>query len=456
MHFAIIDIETTGGSPKDSKVTEIAIYKHDGKEIIDEYSTLVNPEIPIPPFIVNLTGISEKMVKNAPKFFEIAKKLIEFTEGCIFVAHNVSFDYSVIRYEFNSLGFDYRRAHLCTVRSSRFIIPDHDSYSLGKLTKNLGIALIGRHRAGGDALATAKLFGLLYKKDQKSLETFIQEELNPKRLHPNLDIKALDEIPNKTGVYKFFNPENQLIYIGNSIDIKKSVEHHLRNTKTNKSAKMQPEISRIEFELTGSELIALLLESEIIRQHQPVYNKSSHKNKISHGFYNYIDKAGYTRFFIGLKSNTSGIPLASFMSKKDGDDFMAQVVKKNKLCGKLCDLYNTNHSCFKYEIKECAGACMQEESTESYNKRCQEAINQLNLLGNSFYVIDKGRERAEKTLILFENGSLKGYGYAPFHFNKSSVKKWKTFIDFIIDTPDSIAILELFLRKSKKHEIINI
>ena len=99
---------------------------------------------------------------------------------------------------------------------------------------------------------------------------------------------------------------------------------------------------------------------------------------------------------------------------------------------------------------------MQEESTESYNKRCQEAINQLNLLGNSFYVIDKGRERAEKTLILFENGSLKGYGYAPFHFNKSSVKKWKTFIDFIIDTPDSIAILELFLRKSKKHEIINI
>lgn len=176
VHFAIIDIETTGGSPKDSKVTEIAIYKHDGKKIIDEYSALVNPEIPIPPFIVNLTGISDKMVKNAPIFFEIAKKIIEFTEGCIFVAHNVGFDYSVIRSEFNSLGFDYRRAHLCTVRSSRFIIPDQKSYSLGKLTKSLGIALTGRHRAGGDALATAKLFSLLYKKDKKSLESFIQEE----------------------------------------------------------------------------------------------------------------------------------------------------------------------------------------------------------------------------------------------------------------------------------------
>jgi DNA polymerase-3 subunit epsilon len=175
VHFAIIDIESTGGSPNESKITEIAIYKHDGKEIIDEYSSLVNPEIPIPPFIVNLTGISNKMVRNAPKFFEISKKIIEFTEGCIFVAHNVGFDYSVIRSEFNSLGLDYRRAHLCTVHSSRLIIPDQNSYSLGKLSKSLGITLTGRHRASGDALATAKLFGLLYKKDSKSLETFIQE-----------------------------------------------------------------------------------------------------------------------------------------------------------------------------------------------------------------------------------------------------------------------------------------
>lgn len=455
MIFAIIDIETTGGSPKNSKVTEIAIYKHDGKEIIDEYSTLVNPEIPIPPFIVNLTGISDSMVESAPKFFEVAKAIVEFTEGCVFVAHNVGFDYGVLRAEFRSLGFDYRRPHLCTVRSSRFIIPGHESYSLGKLTRSLGIALVGRHRAGGDALATAKLFGILYETDKNNLETFIQEELNPKRLHPNLDIDALDEIPNKTGVYRFYNDVNQLIYIGKSIHIKKRVEQHLRNTKTNKAIQMQREISRIDYELTGSELIALLLESQLIKQHQPIYNRSLRRNKFPYGLYNYIDEAGYIRFFVGLTSKMTDSPLTSFSSKKEGNVFVERLVEEHKLCKKLCDLYKTSSSCFQYEIKECAGACVQEESTEDYNSRCQEIIDQLNLNGESFYVIDKGRERGEKSLILVENGSLRGYGYAPFHFNKSAVKKWKTFIDFYTEDRDSRTILKLFLRKDKKHEVVN-
>ena len=119
VHYAICDIETTGGNPKNSKITEIAIYKHDGEKVIDEYDTLVNPEIPIPPFIVNLTGINDRMVENSPRFFEIAKEIIEFTKDCVFVAHNVGFDYGVLRSEFRSLGFDFRRPHLCTVRSSR-------------------------------------------------------------------------------------------------------------------------------------------------------------------------------------------------------------------------------------------------------------------------------------------------------------------------------------------------
>ena len=141
MHYCICDIETTGGSPKNSKITEIAIYKHDGEKIIDEYSSLLNPDIPIPPFIVNLTGITDKMVEAAPRFFEVAKEIIEFTKDCVFVAHNVGFDYGVIRSEFRSLGFDFRRTHLCTVRTSRIVIPGHDSYSLGKLTRSLGIEL---------------------------------------------------------------------------------------------------------------------------------------------------------------------------------------------------------------------------------------------------------------------------------------------------------------------------
>lgn len=454
MHYAVIDLETTGGNPKSSKVTEIAIYKHDGEKIIDEYATLVDPEMPIPPFIVNLTGISDSMVQDAPKFYEIAKDIVEFTEGCVFVAHNVGFDYSVLRSEFRSLGFDYRRPHLCTVRSSRYILPGHESYSLGKLTKALGISLVGRHRAGGDALATAELFGMLYEKDKNNLETFIQEELNPKRLHPNLDVDALDELPNKTGIYRFYNDVNQLIYIGKSIHIKKRVEQHLRNTKTKKAVQMQKEISRIEFELTGSELIALLLESQLIKQFQPIYNRSLRKNKFPYGLFNYQDDAGYIRFFVGLTSKLTETPLTSFSSKKEGNKYMERLVEEHKLCKKLCDLYKTQSSCFQYEIKECAGACVQEESVEDYNKRCQDVIDLLNLNGESFYIIDKGRERGEKSLILVENGSLRGYGYAPFHFNKTKIEKWSNFIDLYTEDRDARTILKLFLRKDTKHDLI--
>ena len=174
MIYTIIDIETTGGSPKKSKITEIAIYKHDGEKIIDKFITLVNPERNIPPFIVNLTGITNSMVVNAPRFFQIAKKIHEITNNCVFVAHNVKFDYNVIKSEFESLGFNYKRPNLCTVRSSKKIIPGYKSYSLGKLTKSLGIDLNERHRASGDALATTKLFELLYKKNKEYLETLIR------------------------------------------------------------------------------------------------------------------------------------------------------------------------------------------------------------------------------------------------------------------------------------------
>ncbi|MDX2360237.1 MAG: exonuclease domain-containing protein [Crocinitomicaceae bacterium] len=456
MNFAIIDIETTGGSPKSSKITEIAIYKHNGTDIIDEYATLVDPEMPIPPFISNLTGINDQMVQNAPKFFEIAKKIVEFTEDCVFVAHNVGFDYGIIRHEFRLLGFDYRRPHLCTVRSSRFVIPGHDSYSLGKLTRSLGIELIGRHRAGGDALATAKLFTILYQKDPTNLATFIQEEVNPKRLHPNLDIETLDELPNKTGIYKFYNDVNQLIYIGKSIHIKKRVDQHLRNSKTKKGIQMQREVSRIEYELTGSELIALLKESHLIKAHKPIYNRSLRRDLFPFGLYQYMDDSGYIRLFISQTSKMTETPLTSFNTRSEGISYLEYVVEENNLCQKLCDLYKTNTSCFQYTIKQCKGACVKDESPEDYNARCEKLINDLNFNNASFYIVDKGRERKEKSIILVEKGSLKGMGYAPFHFEQQPPHKWDRFIDITVEDRDARTILKLFLRKNDKHKIVTL
>jgi len=173
--FSIIDIETTGNQYKFGKITEIAIYQHNGQKITDSYSTLINPEMDIPFFITDLTGIDNKMVKDAPKFYEVAKTIVEMTLGRTFVAHNVQFDYKFIRQEFARLGYDYSRKTMCTVQLSRRLLPGHRSYSLGRLCSDLGIAIDGRHRAAGDALATAKLFDVLIQKNK--------EKGNPKYLN---------------------------------------------------------------------------------------------------------------------------------------------------------------------------------------------------------------------------------------------------------------------------------
>jgi DNA polymerase-3 subunit epsilon len=205
MRYAIIDVETTGGRPKESKITEIAIYIHDGEKVVDELSTLVNPEMPIPDFIVRLTGISDEMVANAPKFFEIAKRVVEITTDCVFVAHNVGFDYSMIRGEYRSLGFDYRRDQLCTVRSSRYLLPGHESYSLGKLCRALGIHAKNRHRASGDALATVQLFEMLLERTSGNMSGFIQTEIVAGDLNPNIDFAIVQKNPNKSWNFNYLS-----------------------------------------------------------------------------------------------------------------------------------------------------------------------------------------------------------------------------------------------------------
>ncbi|UOQ81923.1 PolC-type DNA polymerase III [Hymenobacter sp. 5414T-23] len=187
--YAIIDLETTGGQPTQDRITEIAIYIHDGEKVVDEYSTLLNPGRPIPFFITQLTGISDDMVRDAPKFHEVARKVVEMTEGCVFVAHNVRFDYSFLKKEFADLGYNYSRKTLCTVRLSRSLMPGQPSYSLGKLCQNIGIPLHDRHRASGDAAATAILFGRLLKISQQE-EALVAPGLSPAETLAAVDATA--------------------------------------------------------------------------------------------------------------------------------------------------------------------------------------------------------------------------------------------------------------------------
>jgi DNA polymerase III subunit epsilon len=454
--FVIVDVETTGGSPQNSKITELAMYKFDGTKIIDEFTTLLNPEIEIPEFIVRLTGITDKMVVNAPKFYEVAKQILEFINNCVFVAHNVSFDYGMFRSEFRHLGYDFRLPHLCTVRASRDLLPGYASYSLGKITRDLGISIIGRHRAGGDALATCKLFEIIYKKNEQKLRSFIQEELNPKSLHPNLDLDTIEAIPNKTGVYLFHNEFNELIYVGKSIHIRTRIEQHLRNTKSVKGLNLIQDIASVKFELCGSELIALLRESELIKEKQPIYNRKLRKNHFPFGLFDELDSNGYIRLKVKSSAKETAYPIASFTSKKEGISYLLKIIEKYKLCQKLCNLYNSSGGCFQYSVKTCDGACMNKINPNEYNQRVNNFVTTITLDNKTFYIVDKGRNNSEKSLVLIENGTYRGHGFAPFHFHGKETRDWKKYIDEQKENKDIRTIINQFIRKGQIERIVEI
>jgi DNA polymerase-3 subunit epsilon len=456
MPFVIVDVETTGGSPKHSKITEIAMYKYDGNAIIDEFVTLLNPEQSIPDFIVRLTGITDAMVKDAPKFYEVAKNILAFCEGSVFVAHNVGFDYGMLRNEFRSLGYDFRFPHLCTVRAARYVLPGHDSYSLGKISAALGITIDGRHRAGGDALATAKLFDLIYHKDPQNLASFIQHEVNPKKVHPKLDINSVDDLPEKTGIYRFYDEYNRLIYIGKSKNVKKRVEQHLRNTATAKGEIMRQEIARIEYELTGSELIAMLLESEEIKQHKPIFNRQLRRSIFTYGLYDEPNEKGYLSLKVGLASTTEAVPLTYFNSKKEASEYIKNRGDYFGLCQKINGVYPSQDACFQHSVKQCSGACIGEETPENYNEKVAQFIAALRYDESSFYIVDKGRNRSEKSLVLIENGTYRGYGHAPYHFNHTAPLHWKRFVEIKDENRDIRSIINLYLRKGNGFKLIKL
>ena len=270
--YAIIDIETTGGRFNEEGITEIAIYKFDGDDVIDSFVSLVNPEKEIQPFVINLTGINNKMLVTAPKFYEVAKRIIEITKNCILVAHNTSFDYRILKTEFKRLGFDYDVPTLCTIELSKQLIPDMESYSLGKLCRKVGIPMSDRHRADGDAIATLKLLQLLLLKDKDKkvvrghIKSGNQRDLSKKLL------EMLTGLPIHTGVFYFHKYNGDIIFIGRGNNIlKKANSIFLRSS--NRARRMLKEINYVTYDLTGSELITKIKFHEDVNFIKPKYNK---------------------------------------------------------------------------------------------------------------------------------------------------------------------------------------
>lgn len=406
--FAIVDIETTGGSPVNSRITEIAIFLFDGKQVVDEFTTLINPECYIPPNITRLTGITNEMVANAPRFYEVARRIVEITDGATFVAHNVPFDYKFIQTEFKRLGYDYNRPTLCTVRLSRKYMPGYPSYSLGTICDSLGISINGRHRAAGDALATVKLFQELLH-ISPHLATEGQDTLTS--LAPNLNPKTIANLPEATGVYYLYDADGTIIYIGKSVNIRRRVLDHTARPKTKRAAEMLSQIADIGFELTGSELIALLVEADAIKEHLPKYNKRGRRRNSQVGIFQKTDAQGYINLSAETLSSESDTPIATFDNQSEAQAFLYRMVEDYSLCQKLCGLYRSTNACFHHQIGKCHGACIGEEPTHDYNQRVQYAIASQSLGSRSFILVDDGRHTDERSFIKVMNGKIEGFGY---------------------------------------------
>ena len=474
--YAIVDIETTGGQPAQDGITEIAIFLHDGTRIVDSYATLINPERVIPAFIQRLTGITNEMVQDAPTFPEVARKLVEFTDGCVFVAHNVRFDYSFIKKAFADLGYTYSRKTLCTVRLSRALLPGLPSYSLGKLCAAIAIPLEHRHRAFGDAQATAHLFTRLMDVNRAAIETdvarapaaaltdkapvpaVVKAAMKQSLLPPNLPPERVAALPDAAGVYYFWDAAGKLLYVGKSINIRKRIAQHFAvEFKSRKSSEFKNSITDITWELTGSELVALLYESHLIKLHKPPYNRAQRRSIFATGVFLEENADGYLTFRYGKADTPGKQPVIALTNAAKAKGFLFHKVGRFQLCQKLCDLYRTapGASCFDFQVHQCAGACVGREPKEAYNARVLAAVASFTFEHESFVIIGRGRRADEKTIVVVEHGRYRGFGYADeTAVTASSLADFKELVQPYVANKDTDQIIRQYLRAGHPDRLV--
>ncbi|AWK04654.1 DNA polymerase III subunit epsilon [Flavobacterium crocinum] len=407
--YAIVDIETTGGNASGSRITEIAIIIHDGKNVLDRYETLVNPQQDIPPSIFGLTGINNEMVANAPIFDDISEKVLEMLTDRIFVAHNVNFDYSFVHHQLEQAGFKWSAKKLCTVRAARKIKPGLGSYSLGNLCNSLNIGLENRHRAGGDADATALLFSLLMEWDDAGeIEKMIKKTSQDQRLPPNLPPDDFNNLPDKPGVYYFYNQAKKVIYVGKAINLKKRVASHFSGNNINPQRQhFLRDIHGISFEVCATELMALLLECTEIKKLWPTYNRALKRFEAKFGIYQYEARNGYKYLAIGKVSKFQ-VCLHEFSSLYEGTNILRSLAERFEIDHRFC----------KYTRPE-EGEFFQNNNPQSlpdaimHNAQVDNAIDYLLNNRPTFAIIDKGKSKEERSCVWIENGHFYGMGYLP-------------------------------------------
>ena len=425
--YAIVDIETTGGHASANGITEIAICIHDGKKVVKRFETLVNPQREIPIYISALTGITNEMVKDAPPFGDVAADIYHLIHGKIFVAHNVNFDFSFVRYHLAAAGYDLQTNKLCTVRLGRKILPGLPSYSLGRLCKHLGIDNQSRHRAMGDAEATAELFTLLLNSDTDNhIKQSLKQGSKDQVLPPNLSKKDIDQLPYTPGVYYFHDQKGKVIYVGKAKNLKKRVSSHF--TGNNPGFQRQEflrNIHQISHQVCGTELIAFVLEAIEIKRLWPKYNRSLKRFENAFCLYAFEDQRGYVRLAVDKYRKYSD-PIYTCNSLLDGYNLLNKLIDAFDLCPKLCFIQKNNELCTSAAGSTCA--CEGVEAPETYNEKVNNAIDQLKQALPTYAIRDEGRTGDEHSCILVEKGQFYGMGYISHYFDADNVQQLKSYL----------------------------
>ncbi|MDB5265165.1 MAG: polC [Parcubacteria group bacterium] len=379
-NYAVVDVETTGTSATYGQIIEIGIIRIEDGEVVDTYQTFIKPTSTLNPFITSLTGIRDADLENAPSFEQVSGRIQELLEDAVFVAHNARFDYSFVKSEFRRLGISWNAKTLCTVRMSRKLFPAEKAHNLDALIELHGLRMENRHRAFDDAYALVEFITIAAEKRSEELvretiATILGNHTLPAAIEPSV----VKNLPHAPGVYIFYGNEDNVLYVGKSVDIKTRVMSHFSaDHLSGKERAMCEETAHIEYEVTSGELSALLRESILIKELLPLYNRKLRKAKKLAVIASETNELGYKHAAVAYRDeldqedfgNTEGV----FRTASQGKASLKEAVKEYQLCPKLLGIEKGSGACFQYQLRKCLGACLGKENVDMYNARFAQAF----------------------------------------------------------------------------------
>jgi DNA polymerase-3 subunit epsilon len=444
--YAVIDVETTGGSPATDRIIEVAVIVYDGEREVDRFATLVNPLRPIDPYVTRLTGITQDMVSMAPLFEHIHQRILDLTHEAVFVAHNVKFDFGMIRQEFRRLGIDFYRKQLDTVNLSRKVLPGFTSYSLGNICNSIGIEITDRHRALGDAEATVRLLEMILSKHgvNKYIEIELNHGIDVDLLPPYLSKAEIEKLPEDAGVFYYKDEVGRVLFLDGVKNIRKKVISQFSSPSDSPERKRMFELMRtIDYELSGNELIAKLVAYRELKKQLPEFNKKPKLHPFTHAIFLARDENGFNQLKIHPVDWPNGEAVLKFTSKASANKVLSKIIRENNLY---------NWFAVRSKMKEKG---IDQKALKNYNQAMERTARRYLYRQSNFFLIAEGIHPDEHSAIWVENNEYRGFGYFNPELTEATPDNLREVIKFDEDDFEVQKLIRTQLRKMKNPKMIS-